>query len=279
MNAQQQVFRVRRNYNRWVANQTLEDYALRFTAKSARKWSTSRVSHTALGAISFLALEAIGGTITLTYGFDNAVAAILTVGLIIFLTGMPICYHAAKQGVDIDLLTRGAGFGYIGSTITSLIYASFTFIFFALEAAILSLALELTLGIPLFIGYVISALVVIPLVTHGITLISRFQVWTQPLWIILQVIPLICIAMESQDAFALWHGYVPPSIDATNTEAGVNGAEGFNLLAFGAASAVIFSLIAQIGEQVDFLRFLPKEDQGSKRWWLSMLAAGPGWIR
>ena len=31
----------------------------------------------------------------------------------------------------MDLLTRGAGFGYMGATITSLIYAGFTFIFFA----------------------------------------------------------------------------------------------------------------------------------------------------
>ena len=44
-----------------------------------------------------------------------------------FLIGLPIAYYAAQYGVDIDLLTRGAGFGYIGSTITSLIYASFTF--------------------------------------------------------------------------------------------------------------------------------------------------------
>lgn len=271
MSARQDVFRVRRHYNQWVGNQTLEDYALRFTAKSARRWSSVRVSQTALGAISFLALEAIGGAITLSYGFDNAIAAIMVVGAIIFLTGIPISYYAAKQGVDIDLLTRGAGFGYIGSTITSLIYASFTFIFFALEAAILSLALELTLGIPLFIGYVISALVVIPLVTHGITLISRFQVWTQPLWVALQVLPLVCIALQSEDAIALWQGYEPQV--STTSSAG-----GFNLLAFGAASAVIFSLIAQIGEQVDFLRFLPKEDQGSRRWWLAMLAAGPGWI-
>lgn len=271
MSAPQDVFRVRRSYNQWVANQTLEDYALRFTAKSARRWSSVRVSQTALGAISFLALEAIGGAITLSYGFNNAIAAIMVVGAIIFLTGIPISYHAAKQGVDIDLLTRGAGFGYIGSTITSLIYASFTFIFFALEAAILSLALELTLGIPPFIGYVISALIVIPLVTHGITLISRFQVWTQPLWIVLQVIPLICIAVQSEDAISLWQGYEPQL--ASDTQPG-----SFNLLAFGAASAVIFSLIAQIGEQVDFLRFLPKEDQGSRRWWWAMLAAGPGWI-
>lgn len=276
MNAQQKVFRVRRKYNQWVANQTLEDYALRFTAKKARKWSAGRVSQTALGAISFLALEAIGGAITLSYGFSNAVAAIMVVTCIIFLTGIPISYHAAKQGVDIDLLTRGAGFGYIGSTITSLIYATFTFIFFALEAAILSLALELTLSIPLSIGYFISAVVVIPLVTHGITLISRFQVWTQPFWIVLQIVPLACIAFQSEDAVALWTNFEPVH---DNSQQGDNSQPGFNLLAFGAASAVLFSLIAQIGEQVDFLRFLPqKQETHAKRWWIAMIAAGPGWI-
>ena len=179
MAARQNIFRVRRRYNQWVANQTLEDYALRFTAKSARRWSAARVSNTALGAISFLALEAIGGSITLYYGFDNAVAAILAVSLVIFLTVIPISYYAARYGVDIDLLTRGAGFGYIGSTITSLIYASFTFIFFAIEAAIMAMALEMLFDIPLVFGYLICAVVIIPLVIHGITTISRFQVWTQ----------------------------------------------------------------------------------------------------
>ena len=86
MAARQKVVRIRREYNQWVdANQTLEDYALRFTATSARKWSSLRVANTALGAISFLALEAIGGTITLRYGFTNAVVAILIIGVLIFL--------------------------------------------------------------------------------------------------------------------------------------------------------------------------------------------------
>ena len=38
-----------------------------------------------------------------------------------FPTGLPISYYAAKYGVDMDLLTRGAGFGYLGSTLTSLV--------------------------------------------------------------------------------------------------------------------------------------------------------------
>ena len=204
MAGRQRIDRVRRQYNQWVANQTLEDYALRFTAKSARRWSAARVANTALGAISFLALEAIGGTITLNYGVTNATAAILVVSVIIFCCGLPIAYHAAKCGIDIDLLTRGAGFGYIGSTITSLIYASFTFIFFAIEAVILATALEMCFGIPRPIGYLISAVVIIPLVTHGITLISRFQLWTQPLWIILHILPFAAIAYANPHSFAEW---------------------------------------------------------------------------
>ncbi len=269
MTAQQRIVRVRRNYNRWVANETLEDYALRFTAKKARKWSSFRVANTAIGAISFLALEAIGGAITINYGFANATAAILVVGSIIFLTGLPIAYYAAKYGVDIDLLTRGAGFGYIGSTITSLIYASFTFLFFAIEAAIMSLALEMCFGIPLFAGYVISSLVVIPLVTHGITFISRFQLWTQPVWAVLHLLPFAFIAAHDLGAFREWTRFA--GLDQ-------EGGSHFDLILFGAASTVAFSLVAQIGEQVDFLRFLPPAEERRRGWWLAYLSAGPGWI-
>ena len=270
MTAPQSIFRVRRNYNRWVANETLEDYALRFTAKSARRWSAARVSHTALGAISFLALEAIGGAITLSYGFSNTALAIAVVGFVIFATGLPISYYATKYGVDVDLLTRGSGFGYIGSTITSLIYASFTFIFFALEAAILALALKHLFGVPLSLGYLLSSFVVIPIVTHGITLISRFQLWTQPLWIVLQLLPFIYIGAKDIAAVQDWTQF--SGVD-------VGPGSNFDLLLFGAASAVIFSLIAQIGEQVDFLRFLPvPQKKSSPRWWCAMIAGGPGWI-
>ena len=105
MAARQRIIPVRRQYNRWVADQTLEDYALRFTAKSARRFSSERISQTAIGAISFLALEAIGGTITMSYGTTNAIAAIVVASLMILLVGLPISRYAIRHGVDIDLLT------------------------------------------------------------------------------------------------------------------------------------------------------------------------------
>lgn len=259
----------RRRYNKLVANELLEDFALRFTAKRARKWSASWIANTALGIVSFLVLEALGGTITLNYGVTNSLWAIFAVAIVVIFSGIPICYYAAKHGVDIDLLSRGAGFGYIGSTIVSLIYASFTFIFFALEAAIMSMAIELLFGIPLYIAYIISAVVVIPLVILGITNIGRFQMWSQPIWLLLQIVPLIYVFNHADADIHQWLSY-----------AGVNdsGSE-FNWLLFGSASAVLLSVVAQIGEQVDFLRFLPAKEQcGKVKWWTAMLLGGPGWM-
>jgi len=267
--ATQRIIRVRRDYNRLVANETLEDYALRFAPRSFRKWSEARVAATALGSISFLALEAIGGAVMVSYGFTNAVAAILTVALVIFLTGLPISYYAARYNVDLDLLARGAGFGYLGSTITSLIYASFTFIFFAIEAAIMALMFELYFGLPLAAGYLVSALVVIPFVLYGITRISKLQIWTFAPWLVLAMLPFVFVVIEKPALFTEWTtfgGFSP-------------GGTSFDPLLFGAATTVCFSLIAQIGEQVDFLRFLPEKSTGNrKRWWAAMIIGGPGWI-
>ncbi len=259
----------RRAYNSWVARESIEDYALRFTPRSFRKWSPWRVANTAFGAASFLILEAVGATLLVQHGFVNAALAILATGLVIFLAGLPISVYAARYGVDMDLLTRGAGFGYIGSTITSLIYASFTFIFFALEAAVMAYALELAFDIPPAWGYLLCALVVIPLVTHGVTAISRLQMWTQPLWLLMLVVPFVYVFAEH-----------PGILDGLASYAGADGTHGgFELLAFGAATTVGIALITQMGEQVDYLRFMPEPRPGQHwRWWAAVLAGGPGWV-
>jgi signal transduction histidine kinase/CheY-like chemotaxis protein/purine-cytosine permease-like protein len=265
----QRVVKIRRDYNNWVASETMEDYALRYAPQHSRKWSEWRVANTAFGAASFLILEAVGATLLVQYGFTNAFWAILATGFIIFLAGLPISIYAARYGVDMDLLTRGAGFGYIGSTLTSLIYASFTFIFFALEAAVMAYALELALNIPPTWGYLICALVVIPLVTHGVSAISRLQVWTQPLWLLMLFVPYGFVLMRDPGAFSGVVHYI-----------GERGRDsGFSLPLFGAALTVGVALMTQMGEQADYLRFMPKQTTANKlRWWWSVLVGGPGWV-
>ncbi len=260
---------VRREYNRLVADETLEDYSLRYTPKSFRKFSEFIIANTAIGSISFLALEAIGASIAISYGFTTAFWAILTASLIIFFTAIPISYHAAKYNIDIDLITRSAGFGYVGSTITSLIYASFSFIFFALEAAIMAQALELYFGLPLAWGYLLSSIIIIPLVFYGITLINKLQLWTQPIWLIMMISPFIAVLLKEPDAITIFLNF-----SGTISE----GSE-FNFHYFGFAVGVSLALIAQIGEQVDYLRFMPPLKKENRfKWWSSLLMAGPGWI-
>ncbi len=258
----------KRQFNSFVNNPVMEDYALRYAPKSFRRWSEFAVASSALGGIAYLADFAIGGSITLSYGFSNALPAILVVAAIIFLTGIPIAYYAARYNIDMDLLTRGAGFGYYGSTLTSLIYASFTIIYFSLEGSVMSQALTVYFGIPLALSYVVASVSIIPLVIYGMTFLSKLQVWTQPLWLALLVLPLIVIATKQPQIFTHWTHFL-----------GSHGQGTFNALFFGAAAGVTLSLIAQIGEQVDYLRFMPDLTEHNKRaWWRAVLLAGPGWV-
>lgn len=57
-----------RTYNAFVTNESLEDYSLRYASKSFRKWTGWLLANTALGGISFLALEAIGALLIVKYG-------------------------------------------------------------------------------------------------------------------------------------------------------------------------------------------------------------------
>ncbi|MEY4749051.1 MAG: hypothetical protein RIQ60_1265 [Pseudomonadota bacterium] len=295
--APQRVIKIRRDYNAWVAHETMEDYALRYTPRSARKWGAARVANMAFGAASFLVLEAVGATLLVRYGFTNAALAILATGLLIFLAGLPISVYAARFGVDMDLLTRGAGFGYIGSTVTSLIYACFTFIFFALEAAVMAYAFELAFDLPPAWGYLLCALVVLPLVAHGVTAIGRLQLFTQPLWLLLLVTPYLYVfdrnpglldglmAYGGSAAAALTGLAAAPGSGSAEllagpaAEVGVARLAGFDLRSFGAALTVGLALLTQMGEQADYLRFMPPAQPGRRLgWWVAVLAGGPGWV-
>ncbi len=258
-----------RTFNKWVSNPVLEDYSLRYAPKSFRTWSEYAVATAALGGIAYMADQAIGGSLAVQFGFMNAFWGIFAAAVIIFLTGIPIAYYSARYNVDVDLLTRGAGFGYLGSTITSVIYASFTFIFFALEGSIMGQALNLYFGIPLAIGYLLGAIVIIPLVVFGMSLLSKLQMWTQPIWLILLFTPPIAVLFGKPHAITDWVNFGGNSPSHA----------GFDPLLFGTAAGIALSLIAQIGEQADYLRFMPDKTRANRgKWWFAVLAAGPGWV-
>ncbi|MEU0387704.1 purine-cytosine permease family protein [Streptomyces chartreusis] len=251
-----------------AVKETLEDYTLRFAPRSYRRWTPMVVATTALGGIAYMADFSIGAGIGLAHGTGNALLAIAVAAVVIFVTGFPLAYYGARYNIDLDLITRGSGFGYFGSVLTSVIFASFTFIFFALEGSIMAQGLKLGLGLPLWLGYLVSTLMVIPLVIYGMTALSKLQVWTTPIWLLLMVGPLVYLVVTD-----------PGTVDRFLAYAGTDGDGGVNTASVLLGAGVCLSLIAQIGEQIDYLRFMPPKTEANKRsWWTAVVMAGPGWV-
>src|SRR4029453_635902 len=98
-----------------AAKESLEDYTLRFAPRSYRKWSAGVVATSALGGIAYLADFSVGANIGIAYGTVNPIFGIIVARVIIFATGFPLAYYAPRYNIDLDLITRGSGFGYYGS--------------------------------------------------------------------------------------------------------------------------------------------------------------------
>jgi purine-cytosine permease-like protein len=198
----------------------------------------------------------------------NAIFGILVAAVIIFATGFPLAYYAARYNIDLDLITRGSGFGYYGSVVTNVIFATFTFIFFALEGSIMAQGLEVGLGVPQWLGYAASTVIIIPLVIYGMNTLAKLQVWTTPLWLLLMVVPVGYLLISH-----------PESINSFFAYTGESGDGGPNLASVMLAAGVCLSLMAQIAEQIDYLRFMPPRTDANKgAWWRAVILAGPGWV-
>lgn len=89
-----------------ATKESLEDYTLRFAPRSYRKWSAGVVATSALGGIAYLADFSIGANIGIAFGTVNAIFGILVAAVIIFATGFPLAYYAARYNIDLDLITR-----------------------------------------------------------------------------------------------------------------------------------------------------------------------------
>ncbi|MBF6062774.1 hypothetical protein IU500_13670 [Nocardia terpenica] len=250
-----------------ATKETLEDYTLRFAPRSYRKWSPAVVGVSALGGIAYLADFSIGANIGIAGGTGNALLGIGIFAVVVMLTGFPLAYYAARYNIDLDLITRGSGFGYYGSVITNLVFASFTFIFFATEGSIMAQGLRLGLHVPLWLGYLVSTLLIFPLVIYGMNTLAKLQVWTTPLWLLLMVLPFVFLVVRHPDSIGTFFAY--------------GGRDGTAVSLAGAflAAGVCLSLIAQIAEQIDYLRFMPpRTPENARRWWGWLLLAGPGWV-
>jgi len=248
-------------------NPEMEDYSLRYTPASFRKWSPWMVFLSCLVGISAMAGYALDAAFVDEFGFANALTGFLVAAAVTLPLTLVIAFAIARKHVDIDLLTRGSGFGYLGSTLTSLVYATYTLIFLAYEGAIMAQAVTALTGLDLHLSYVVVAAVMIPLTLYGMTFSSKFQAWTWPVWIALIGVALGTAATAPDAGRNMVH---PATVSP-------QGLTGMTLLAVFTIAAAQLSLAAQVGEQGDYLRLMPDPEPGRRRRWrLAVIMGGPG---
>jgi purine-cytosine permease-like protein len=245
----------------------MEDYSLRYTPAAFRKWSPWMVFLSCLVGISAMAGYALDAAFVNAFGFSNALIGFLVAAAVTLPLTLVIAFAIARKHVDIDLLTRGSGFGYLGSTLTSLVYATYTLIFLAYEGAIMAQALTALSHLDIHISYVVVSAVMIPLTLYGMSFSAKFQAWTWPIWIALIGLALGTAATAPDAGHNMTH-------PATVSPAGLAG---LTVLAVFTIAAAQLSLAAQVGEQGDYLRLMPDPTKANRgRWRLAVIMGGPG---
>ncbi|GAA4658104.1 histidine kinase [Amycolatopsis dongchuanensis] len=248
-------------------NPQMEDYSLRYTPAAFRKWSPWMVFLSCLVGISAMAGYALDAAFVDAFGFSNALVGFLVAAAVTLPLTLVIAFAIARKHVDIDLLTRGSGFGYLGSTLTSLVYATYTLIFLAYEGAIMAQAVTALTHLDIHLSYVVVSAVMIPLTLYGMSFSAKFQAWTWPIWIALIGLALGTAATAPDAGHNMVH---PATVSPT-------GMAGLTVLAVFTIAAAQLSLATQVGEQGDYLRLMPDPTARNRgRWRLAVIMGGPG---
>ena len=219
-----------------------EDYALR---KVPAHWKRPAFSFaiSLSGLTSSVFFLALGGQLTLTFGFPSAMASFVVGTILGWLGSGVIARVTAMTGLDLDLITRGSGFGFLGSAVTSLIYAVNWIMYAAIEAAYLGTALHSKLpGLPTPVWFLITAFVSVPICWYGFTQNDFVQRWLGPIFLV----GLVWLVVAGVQNSSLTPSFSTPGFSAV----------GF----FGSLGALLPNVVIQVLGTGDFSRFIRKTE-------------------
>ncbi len=146
-----------------ATRETLEDYTLRFAPRSYRKWGPGVVAISALGGIAYLADFAIGATsASPTAPATRCGHPVLRDRRRAHRLPARVLRGAVQHRPRPDHARKRIRVLRLGRHQRDLRVVHF--IFFALEGSIMAQGLKLGLHIPLWLGYLLSSVLIIPLV-------------------------------------------------------------------------------------------------------------------
>lgn len=176
-----------------------EDFALEKVPQEYRRnWFGNM--NVAVGVATALIFMQMGSVMAVTYGSVNALLAILYATIVAGALGIGIAYQAAKSGLSVNLMARGGGYGYIGASITSLIYAINFVIYYAIEGSIMATGVHAYIPqIPIWVYMIFFGLILIPFNWFGMKQLDKFQKISLPIFLILLGAGMIVAAFSAPE--------------------------------------------------------------------------------
>ena len=169
-----------------------DDYSFDQVPVEKRNMGWFSVTNITFGIATAIFYFQTGSVMALQYGAMNAIISAIYAIVIAGVLGTVIAYLSAKSGMNVNLMSR-QGFGYIGASLTSLIYASNFIMYCAFEGMILVAAVHAFFpAIPLWLLIIVFGSIVIPLNWFGIKQLDKLQKWSLPIFFIFLIAHHYC---------------------------------------------------------------------------------------
>ncbi|WP_338471002.1 cytosine permease [Niallia sp. XMNu-256] len=225
-----------------------DDYSFDRVPVEKRNMGWFSVTNITFGIATAIFYFQTGSVMALQYGAMNAIISAIYAIVIAGVLGTVIAYLSAKSGMNVNLMSR-QGFGYIGASLTSLIYASNFIMYCAFEGMILVSAVHAFFpSIPLWILIIVFGSIVIPLNWFGIKQLDKLQKWSLPIFFMFLIAIIIVAANMPSGYNGNFWSYMPEGVQIGGTAL---------LLCIGMQHGIM-GLTALIAS--DYARFLKPKD-------------------
>ena len=180
------------NTNTKVKEEMKDDYSLDKVPRDKRNMGWLSITNITFGIATAIFYFQTGSVMALQFGAINAIISSIYAIIVAGILGTFIAYLSAKSGMNVNLLSRGGGFGYIGASLTSFIYATNFIMYCAFEGLILVAAVHTFFpSLPEWALIIFFGTIVIPLNWFGIKQLDKLQKWSLPIFGIFLIITII----------------------------------------------------------------------------------------
>ncbi|WP_197247899.1 purine-cytosine permease family protein [Cytobacillus firmus] len=170
-------------------SENIEDYAIK-KIPSHYRWPIPAIILVLIGNSTALFFFTFGAKLSFTVGWPLMLLPLTYLFIGSSLIGMVMIHLASKEGLTVDMMTRGMGFGYIGSAVTSFIYGINFIFYFLLEGTIVTNAISFSFNLQVhsfesIMVFAAVGLLKLVLVWYGMKELQIFQTWGALLYSVL----------------------------------------------------------------------------------------------